>query len=268
MKKNIWTAIGVLAVLSCVAGCNPSQKTNSFLQEENNKVTAEVTETPMATATSTPTPTNTPTPTSTPTPTPTNTPTPTPTPVPLEKVILSETEYFYAEDISVALTFDTATEGTVYYTLDGTVPTEESNLYTEPLIFEASEENSPKLYHLRAAAAYADGTMSEVTAHTYFVGTKVTERYSTLIFAITGDAAQLTEGPDGIFYEDNVYNRGREYERPVHIEVLEADGTLLLHQSLPGNAAWVTQQTNGKFLLILQNSDGEFVLQHYEIAEG
>jgi len=225
MKKCIWTAIGVLVALSCLAGCDPSQKINPLPQEGSN--ITEITATPEAAATSTPTPM----PTNTPTPTPTSTPTPTPTPVPLEKVLLSETDYFYAEDVLVELNFDTATEGTIYYTLDGTVPTAESQRYEEPLLFEASEENSPNLYHLRAAAAYADGTMSDVTAHTYFVGTKVMERYTTLIFAITGDATQLTEGPDGIFYEDNVYNRGREYERPVHIEVLEADGTLVFEQA-------------------------------------
>lgn len=227
MKKYIWTVIGVFSVLSCIAGCNSSQKTNTLPQEENNKVTIEATETPMATATSTPTPT----PSNTPTPTPTNTPTPTPTPTPLERVILSETEYFYEETISVALEFDTATEGIIYYTLDGTMPTAESARYEAPLVFETTEEKSPNLFHLRAAAVYADGTMSDVTAHTYFVGTNVAKRYSTLIFAITGDAAQLTEGPDGIFYEDNVYNRGREYERPVHIEVLESDGTLVFEQA-------------------------------------
>ncbi len=234
MKKNLWTAIGIFILAACAAGCNNSQKTNTFPKEEisNTPVVTEA-ETPVPTATNTPTPTSTPTPTptNTPTPTPTNTPTPTPTPVPLEKVVLSENEFFYTEDISVTLEFDTATEGTIYYTLDGTTPTAESAVYEAPLQFQASEDASPNLYHLRAAAAYADGTMSEVTAHTYFVGTKVMERYSTLIFAISGDAAQLTEGPDGIFYEDNVYNRGREYERQVHIEVLEEDGELVFSQA-------------------------------------
>lgn len=237
MKKYLWTVFGAMAIVTCLAGCNNSQKTNTLPKEETNipTVTIEAGETPTCTpeptATNTPIPTNTPTPTSTPTPTPTNTPTPTPTPVPLERVLLSEQESFYTEDISVTLEFDTATEGIIYYTLDGTNPTTESPLYEAPILLEASEESSPNLYHIRAAAAYADGTMSEVTAHTYFVGTKVMERYSTLIFAITGDAAQLTEGPDGIFYEDNVYNKGREYEMPVTIEALQPDGSLVFAQN-------------------------------------
>ncbi|MBP3595179.1 MAG: CotH kinase family protein [Lachnospiraceae bacterium] len=235
MKKYLWTALGIVAMLTCIAGCNNSQKTNTLPQDEVTITptitvaveTAAPTNTPAPTATSTPTPT----PTNTPTPTPTNTPTPTPTPVPLEKVIFSEKEFFYQEDISVTLEFDTATEGIIYYTLDGSTPTVESAVYEEPIFMEASEEASPNLYHLRALAAYPDGTLSQVTAHTYFVGTKVAERYSTLIFSITGDPAQLTDAPDGIFYEDNVYNKGRKNERPVYIEVLQPDGSLVFEQA-------------------------------------
>ena len=149
MKKYLWTALGIMAMLTCIAGCNNSQKTNTLPQDEVTITptitvaveTAAPTHTPAPTATSTPTPT----PTNTPTPTPTNTPTPTPTPVPLEKVIFSEKEFFYQEDISVTLEFDTATEGIIYYTLDGSTPTVESAVYEEPIFMEASEEASPNL---------------------------------------------------------------------------------------------------------------------------
>lgn len=49
---------------------------------------------------------------------------------------------------------------------------------------------------------------------------------------------------------------------------LEPDGTLLLHLSLPGDVAWITNPQCGGLLLILQNSEGEFVLQYYDLAEG
>lgn len=229
MKKNLWTAIGMLAVLACLAGCNNTQKINTLPEAGENTPIATVapTHTLAPTATNTPTPT----PTKTPTPTPTNTPTPTPTPVPLEKVVFSENEFFYTETISVELDFDTATEGVIYYTLDGTVPTAESLLYEGAVLLEASQGDSPNIYHLRAAAMYPDGTMSGMTAHTFFVGEKVMERYTTLIFAINGDPAQLTEGPDGIFYDDNVYNKGRENERPVYIEAIQPDGSLVFEQA-------------------------------------
>ena len=221
--------IGLLLVLfGMIAwyGCGSRQTGNTNVQNP------EATETPVPTNTVVPTNTPEPTHTPTPSPTPTNTPTPTstPTPIPSEEIWLSETEAFYKETITVTLTFDTAFDGAIYYTLDGTNPTRESLLYTEPLVFEAAEDISPNLYHLRAAGFYADGSMTEVVAHTYFVGKQVDERYTTLLFAITGDADALTEGPDGIFYGDNVYNRGREYEVPVYIEVLEKDGSLVFEQ--------------------------------------
>ena len=49
---------------------------------------------------------------------------------------------------------------------------------------------------------------------------------------------------------------------------VNADGTLLLHQALPGRLVWVSPVEAGSFLLILQNSEGEFILQHYTISEG
>lgn len=45
-------------------------------------------------------------------------------------------------------------------------------------------------------------------------------------------------------------------------------GQVLMHQALPGQLAWVSPVTEGSFLLILQNSEGEFILQHYTISEG
>lgn len=237
MKKNLWTAIGMMALVVCLAGCNNSQKTNTLPVAGENTPTVtmavEKNVTPTATGTPTPSPTNTPTPTptNTPTPTPTNTPTPTPTPVPAEQVFFSENNVFYTNDISVELTFDTATEGIIYYTLDGSVPTTESAVYEDAIVMEASKEASPNIYILRAAAAYPDGTMSKMTARTYFVGEKVLERYTTLVFSITGNPEELREGPDGIFYEDNVYNKGRKNERPVYIEVIQPDGSLVFEQA-------------------------------------
>ena len=213
-KKRIFFSICLGALL--LAGCGAGQT------ETQTTVTGAPTVTSAPEATATPTVTSTPTPTAT--------PTPTPTPMPSERVVLSEQEAFYTEDIQVELVFDTAQSGTIYYTLDGSTPDETSLLYEMPILLEAAEEITPSLYHLRAAARYEDGRWSETTAHTYFVGNQVSERYSTLIFSITGDASLMTEEPDGILYGDNVYNRGREYEIPVYIEALRADGSLVFEQ--------------------------------------
>lgn len=49
---------------------------------------------------------------------------------------------------------------------------------------------------------------------------------------------------------------------------LTADGELLLHQSLPGVVAWITRLENGQLMLILQDGEGEFCLQYYDVCEG
>ena len=49
---------------------------------------------------------------------------------------------------------------------------------------------------------------------------------------------------------------------------LEPDGTLLLHQSLPGDVAWIARQPDATLLLILQDREGEFHLQRYLVCEG
>lgn len=49
---------------------------------------------------------------------------------------------------------------------------------------------------------------------------------------------------------------------------LEPDGTLLLHQSLPGRVAWITRMEDGRLMLILQDSNGDFHLQTYLVCEG
>jgi uncharacterized repeat protein (TIGR01451 family) len=68
----------------------------------------------------------------------------------------------------VTVTLTTATEGaTMRYTLDGTIPTETSTLYTSPLVFTAS----PDTYILRAVAFKVGMTPSDFTPATFNVFT-------------------------------------------------------------------------------------------------
>ncbi len=162
-------------------------------------------------------------------PTPTNTPLPTPTGTPGE-VCFSESGYFFTENTWVELSVASKKEGYITYTLDGTEPTETSTLYTEPLLLVSSDTDTPNLYSLRAKVWYDDGTCSDSYVHTYFIGKNVDSRYSTVVFSVNGNPAELTDGPDGIFYGENALKRGRASERKVHIEALSSDGTLLFEQ--------------------------------------
>lgn len=135
---------------------------------------------------------------------------------------------FYDNDVK--LTINAPSGAKVYYTLDGSEPTLDSYIYTEPLSFLTLGGDFPDAYTLRACMINDDGTMSEVAARTFLVGRGTNSRFSTLVIFISGDPAELTDAPYGILYGDNAFERGRESERKVYIECFEADGTPIFAQ--------------------------------------
>ncbi|MBQ7864132.1 MAG: CotH kinase family protein [Lachnospiraceae bacterium] len=248
-RKNPGLLCFVTGVLLGLAACN---ETPVQMQEIRPTIIAASTPTPIIVPTNTPTPTITPAvetatpvpteapaPTESPTPTltlaPTNTPTPTPTPTPVWKgtegeVTFSEAGYFFTEDLLLELEIAQEKEGYITYTMDGSEPLAEGAQYDEPLLLAGTEEASPNVYTIRAKAWYADGSSSETYVHTYFVGEQVESRYSTLVFSISGNPAELTGEPDGILYGENYTKRGRESERKVSIEAITAEGEPLFAQ--------------------------------------
>lgn len=187
----------------------------------------ELTESPVPTES----PVSTESPVPTESPAPTVKPTPTPVLGPTEgEVVFSESGYFFDDTVTIELSIESGKAGYITYTLDGSEPTEDGTRYTEPLVLEESDEISPRLYSLRIKAWYEDGSCSDTYVHTYFVGAGVKERYSTMIFSINGDPAELTEEPDGILYGENYKQKGRESERKVSIEAVSADGSLIFSQ--------------------------------------
>ncbi|MCR5829449.1 MAG: CotH kinase family protein, partial [Lachnospiraceae bacterium] len=134
----------------------------------------------------------------------------------------SDTNAFYNDDLTVSI--EAPAGAKIYYTLDCTEPSENALAYSEPLKFEPVEGTLPDAYVLRAKALLPSGEWTKTAVKTYFVAENAKERYTTLIFSITGDPADLTQKPDGIFYGRNYKNRGRESEREVYIEALGPDG--------------------------------------------
>lgn len=170
-------------------------------------------------------------PVSTEVPVPTESPTPTPVPGSTEgEVTFSESGYFFDDTLTIELSIKNGKTGYITYTMDGSEPTEDGTRYIEPLVLEGSDEISPQVYSLRIKAWYEDGSCSDTYVHTYFVGVGVKERYSTMIFSINGDPAELTEEPDGILYGENYKQKGKTSERKVSIEAVSADGSLLFAQ--------------------------------------
>ena len=135
---------------------------------------------------------------------------------------------FYYEDVRLTIT---APEGAkVYYTLDGREPYFDSRVYKEPITFKALGGEFPDAYTFRACILNSDGSSSKVAARSYLVGKNLKSRFSTVVFFISGDPDQLTEGPNGIMFGNNAFERGRDSERMVYIEAFEADGTPIFGQ--------------------------------------
>ncbi|MBP5250403.1 MAG: CotH kinase family protein [Lachnospiraceae bacterium] len=55
-------------------------------------------------------------------------------------------------------------------------------------------------------------------------------KFTTYVFSITGNPAELTDYPNGIFYGKNYEQRGRESERQVLVEAWDKEGNLILSQ--------------------------------------
>jgi len=119
----------------------------------------------------------------------------------------------------------------IYYTLDGSIPTQESMWYVEPLLIEnrSSEPNNlsartgisnskwyqyvpegpvDKITVVRAVAIDKDGNRSDVVTHSYFVDIQDTSAYQNLAMV------SLTTDPDYFFNEETgLYVMGKEYEK-------------------------------------------------------
>ena len=116
----------------------------------------------------------------------------------------------------------------IYYTLDGSDPDENSEVYASPVrVYDRSDE--PNLYRssknfvsewrdyepdmtpvnkafiIRAVAVGKDGVPTEVTTGTYFIGDRDFADGAENLISIVAD-------PDDLFGEDGIYVTGKEYD--------------------------------------------------------
>ena len=176
---------------------------------------------------------------------------------------------FYDDEIEVEILCDDPMAD-IYYTMDGTVPSEESesSFYYDgamPLEDRTAEDNDlsandsvarpayvpthnvTKGHVIRAIAIYPDGRQSEVLNGTFFVGVDRESHYGDApIISLMMDQYDLFDFDTGIYalgkhfvewdsqqtgsYENwqvkgNFSQKGREWERPVTVQYLPADGS-------------------------------------------
>lgn len=162
------------------------------------------------------------------------------------------------------------TDDTIYYTLDGSIPTENSNIFLDSLKFdykydepnlisnvpttpdqslisykawEAPNYKIDKASILRCAT-YKNGIKtSEIFTHTFIVDSTIFDKYEMPIVSLITDADNLFDHENGIYtpgakydiddpaWTGNYFERGELWERPVHVEYFEQDGTLGFSQN-------------------------------------
>lgn len=173
---------------------------------------------------------------------------------------------FYHDEISLEILCDDP-DADIFYTIDGTAPTEDSPYYDGALILEdrtrednelsaqgnvartpyVPEDNVIKGHVIRAVAIYPNGKESEVLNGTFFVGVDRQAHYGDVpVISLMMDSYDLFDYETGIYtlgkhfvdwdaeqlgpYEDwqtqgNFSLKGMEWERPVTVQYLPADGS-------------------------------------------
>jgi hypothetical protein len=166
---------------------------------------------------------------------------------------------FFSSGITVELG-STDENVRIVYTTDGSVPTAASTEYSGPITVNdrSGEPNGismiPTNYQVAGspedeiyreawrepdglvakgtvirAMAFRDGSRpGEVTTHSYFIWPEGAERYEYPVISISADPEHFFDEETGIYVPGNYNNSfqsGIEWERPVHIEFWEDDGT-------------------------------------------
>jgi hypothetical protein len=151
----------------------------------------------------------------------------------------------------------------VYFTMDGSVPDESSQIFPDSLLmvyrynqpnyfsevpttppqdmisykaWESPETAIHKANILRSASFRNGIRTSKIYTHTYFIDSMIFNRYQLPVISLITDENNLFNPDSGIYvpgihfdadnpeWSGNYFNRGREWERPVSISYFERDG--------------------------------------------
>jgi hypothetical protein len=192
----------------------------------------------------------------------------------------------------------------IFYTLDGSTPTVNSQVYTTPIPISDPSDN-PNIYSEIQTAppmgdlhpkgwkppqgvvdkcavvrcvAYRNGTpVSRVQTYSYFINEHISTKYPIPVISLVTDPNYLFDPDSGIYcpgvtYNDtlpfssgNYFQRGPEWERPVHVEFFEREGEAAMHQDagmrISGN--W-TRSVGQKSLRLYARQ--EYGSKHFEYA--
>lgn len=184
-------------------------------------------------------------------------------------ITFSKDAGFYKENIEVSLSVPHKGVS-IRYTLDGTDPTSASPTYETPISVQ-SKTLDPLLYAnlpstfgstykpsftevfkgtvLKAQSFQEEIPMGDIVTNTYFITEMGSERYSLPVVSLTTDPYNFYDDEKGIYVVGskfqalapskpdgsvaaNYNQRGREWERPIHLEYFNLDGQCVFEQNL------------------------------------
>ncbi|HUH73364.1 MAG TPA: CotH kinase family protein [Chitinophagales bacterium] len=175
----------------------------------------------------------------------------------------SHQEGFYQSSFSLII--DALLEDTIYYTLNGDVPTDQSNVLSNSLLindqtskpnvfseiqttpeqnlisykaWESPSELIDKATILRCVS-YSNGVKtSKVYTKTYFVDDNIFDKYTLPVISLVTEENNLFSSDSGIYvpgvnynkndpeWTGNYFMRGKDWERDVHVEYFTKEGRL------------------------------------------
>jgi len=183
------------------------------------------------------------------------------------QLLFSDAPGFYEAPFD--LTISSLEGNMVYYTQDGSLPSQNSTLLSGPvrLDYAGSKPNdfseiptSPKQslinykawespdkwvdkIHVIRCASFKDGIRtSPVYTRSYFIDEDISNKYKLPVISLVTDAKNLFDADSGIYvpgikydsgdpqWSGNYFQKGREWEHPVHLEYFSKDGDHELSQ--------------------------------------
>lgn len=121
---------------------------------------------------------------------------------------------------------------------------------------------------IRAVCKSPSGIYSKVVTNGYFIGKTAPYYRSLRVCSISTDPANLFDSESGIYLQKNCMNKGREWERPVHIQVYE-DGKAVYGEDVGMRIAgnW-SRNYPQKSLTFYARSDYGASKMHYDFFAG